>query len=181
MEDQFFCTRLCVSLSLWCSGSVRTSISMSQYLFSEMARGRAAPAAASGSVECLVLPPSHFPRVSSPFFFHFSVYFQACFFSCLFFSSFFSCFIFPFVFVLFSFSCRVVSCRFVSRSRPADRQVCALQLIGLCQRIFAEANLELFLQPYVIVSTGSSSGLVQCLTDAIRWASWFWCCWQVGG
>lgn len=47
-------------------------------------------------------------------------------------------------------------------------QVCALQLIGQCQRIFAEAQLDLFLQPYVIVSTGSSSGLVQCLTDAIR-------------
>ncbi|CAN0480931.1 unnamed protein product, partial [Ectocarpus sp. 12 AP-2014] len=46
-------------------------------------------------------------------------------------------------------------------------QVCALQLIGLCQRIFAEAGLDLFLEPYVIVSTGSSSGLVQCLTDAM--------------
>ncbi|CAM9289491.1 unnamed protein product [Ectocarpus sp. 4 AP-2014] len=47
------------------------------------------------------------------------------------------------------------------------QEVCALQLIGLCQRIFAEAGLDLFLQPYVIVSTGSSSGLVQCLTDAM--------------
>ncbi|CAN0072932.1 unnamed protein product, partial [Ectocarpus fasciculatus] len=47
------------------------------------------------------------------------------------------------------------------------QEVCALQLIGLCQRIFAEARLDLFLEPYVIVSTGSSSGLVQCLTDAM--------------
>ncbi|CAN0014989.1 unnamed protein product [Ectocarpus sp. 12 AP-2014] len=47
------------------------------------------------------------------------------------------------------------------------QEVCALQLIGLCQRIFAEAGLDLFLEPYVIVSTGSSSGLVQCLTDAM--------------
>ncbi|CAN0403045.1 unnamed protein product, partial [Discosporangium mesarthrocarpum] len=47
------------------------------------------------------------------------------------------------------------------------KQVCAIQLIGLCQRIFEEAKLDLFLQPYLIVSTGASSGLVQCLTDAI--------------
>lgn len=48
-------------------------------------------------------------------------------------------------------------------------QVCAVQLIGMFERIFAEAQLDLFLQPYVIVSTGSNSGLVQCLTDAIRY------------
>ncbi|KAG5181288.1 kinase-like domain-containing protein [Tribonema minus] len=47
------------------------------------------------------------------------------------------------------------------------QEVCALQLIGLCKRIFQDAQLDLYLQPYLIISTGRSTGLMQTLTDAM--------------
>ena len=47
------------------------------------------------------------------------------------------------------------------------QEVCALQLIGLFQKIFGDANLDLWLQPYTIISTGATSGLVQTLTDSM--------------
>ena len=44
-----------------------------------------------------------------------------------------------------------------------------MQLMQLCQEIFTDYGLgrQLWLRPYRIVSTGSSSGLVQVLTDAL--------------
>ena len=42
-------------------------------------------------------------------------------------------------------------------------QVCALQLIGLCKIIFQDAQLDLWLEPYLIISTGRSTGLMQVM------------------
>lgn len=47
------------------------------------------------------------------------------------------------------------------------QEVCMVQLIELCQDIFAEAGLDLWLEPYGIISTTSSTGLIETLTDAL--------------
>ncbi|CAN0090308.1 unnamed protein product, partial [Phaeothamnion confervicola] len=45
------------------------------------------------------------------------------------------------------------------------QEVCAIQLIELCRRIFADAQRGLWLQPYLIISTGNNCGLLQTLTN----------------
>jgi len=47
------------------------------------------------------------------------------------------------------------------------QEECMVQLIELCQDIFVEAGLDLWLEPYGIISTTSSTGLIQTLTDAL--------------
>jgi len=47
------------------------------------------------------------------------------------------------------------------------QEVCTVQLIELCRDIFADAGLELWLEPYGIISTTSSTGLIETLTDAL--------------
>ena len=59
---------------------------------------------------------------------------------------------------------------FIVKSNDDLRQeVCCLQLMRLCEEIFLDYNLksQLYLRPYRIVSTGSSTGLVQVLTDTL--------------
>ena len=59
---------------------------------------------------------------------------------------------------------------FIVKSNDDLRQeVCCLQLMRLCEEIFFDYNLksQLYLRPYRIVSTGSSTGLVQVLTDTL--------------
>lgn len=47
------------------------------------------------------------------------------------------------------------------------QEVCTVQLIELCRDIFVDAGLELWLEPYGIISTTSSTGLIETLTDAL--------------
>jgi len=47
------------------------------------------------------------------------------------------------------------------------QEVCTVQLVELCRDVFAEAGLELWLEPYGIMSTTSSTGLIETLTDAL--------------
>lgn len=47
------------------------------------------------------------------------------------------------------------------------QEVCTVQLIELCRDIFLDAGLELWLEPYGIISTTSSTGLIETLTDAL--------------
>jgi phosphatidylinositol 4-kinase B len=49
------------------------------------------------------------------------------------------------------------------------QEICCLQLMQICKEVFDHFGLSnmLFLKPYRIVSTGSSSGLVEVLTDAM--------------
>jgi hypothetical protein len=59
---------------------------------------------------------------------------------------------------------------FIVKSNDDLRQeLCCLQLMELCKEIFEDYDLssQLWLKPYRIVSTGSSTGLVQVLTDSM--------------
>ena len=59
---------------------------------------------------------------------------------------------------------------FIVKSNDDLRQeVCCLQMMQICNEIFNDFNLntQLYLKPYRIVSTGSSTGLVQVLTDTL--------------
>lgn len=47
------------------------------------------------------------------------------------------------------------------------QEVCIVQLIELCRDIFQDAGLELWLEPYGIISTTSSTGIIETLTDAL--------------
>jgi phosphatidylinositol 4-kinase len=47
------------------------------------------------------------------------------------------------------------------------QEVCMVQFIEMCQVIFREAGLDLWLEPYGIISTTSSTGLIETLTDAL--------------
>jgi hypothetical protein len=47
------------------------------------------------------------------------------------------------------------------------QEVCMVQLIELCRDIFLDAGLELWLEPYGIISTTSSTGMIETLTDAL--------------
>lgn len=47
------------------------------------------------------------------------------------------------------------------------QEVLCMQLIELCQHVFMEAGLDLWLRPYQIISTGATTGIVETLTDAI--------------
>jgi len=47
------------------------------------------------------------------------------------------------------------------------QEVCMIQLIELCQHIFLEAGIDLWLRPYHIISTSASTGLIETISDAM--------------
>jgi phosphatidylinositol 4-kinase len=59
-------------------------------------------------------------------------------------------------------------CSFIVKSNDDLRQeMCCMQMIELCSDIFRDANLDLRLRPYRIISTSARTGLVETLVDTI--------------
>jgi phosphatidylinositol 4-kinase len=60
-------------------------------------------------------------------------------------------------------------CFIIKSNDDLRQEICCMQLMTLCQEIFLHFGLghQLWLKPYRIVSTGSSTGVVQVLPDTI--------------